>query len=54
MASPGGDPGGWGDSYNFGSRDAVEVRRKAALDAGVNLIATDQYEDLAAFVKKRN
>jgi hypothetical protein len=48
------DPAGWGDSYNFGSRAAVELRWKAALDAGVDLVATDQYEDLAAFVKKRN
>ena len=30
-------------------RQAVEARWKAALEAGVNLIATDQYEDLAAF-----
>jgi hypothetical protein len=52
--APGGDVGGWGNGYNFGSRDAVEARWKAALDAGVNLIATDQYEDLAAFMKKRN
>jgi hypothetical protein len=51
---PGGDVGGWGNGYNFGSRSAVEARWKAALDAGVNLIATDQYEDLAAFMKKRN
>ena len=51
---PGGDVGGWGEGYNFGSSTAVEARWKAALDAGVNLIATDQYEDLAAFMKKRN
>lgn len=41
---------GWSQGYNFGSRDAVLVRWKAALAAGVNLIATDQYEDLAAVV----
>jgi hypothetical protein len=29
----------------------VEKRWRAALDAGVNLIATDQYEDLAEFMK---
>ena len=51
---PGGDVGGWGNGYNFGSRSAVEARWKAALDAGVNLIATDQYEDLATFMKKGN
>lgn len=43
---------GWGTAYNFGSPEAVRIRWKAALDAGVNLIATDQYEDLAAFMRK--
>lgn len=42
---------GWDKNYNFGSRDAVLARWKAALAAGVNLIATDQYEDLAAVMK---
>ena len=42
---------GWDDNYNFGSRAAVEARWEAAIAAGVNLIATDQYEDLAAFVQ---
>jgi hypothetical protein len=37
---------GWGNSYNFGSRDAVLLRWQAALKAGVNLIASDQYEAL--------
>jgi hypothetical protein len=46
------DNKGWGIGYNFGSRAKVEARWKAALDAGVNLIATDQYEDLGAFIKK--
>jgi len=41
---------GWDNGYNFGSRAAVALRWKAALKAGVNLIATDQYEDLAAFM----
>jgi hypothetical protein len=44
------DNRGWDNGYNFGSRAAVALRWKAALDAGVNLIATDQYEDLAAFM----
>ncbi len=43
---------GWDAGYNFGSRAAVEKRWRAALDAGVNLIATDQYEDLAEFMKR--
>jgi hypothetical protein len=42
------DNQGWDGGYNFGSREAVEQRWKAALAAGVNLIATDQYEDLSA------
>jgi hypothetical protein len=35
---------GWDQNYNFGSREAVEKRWRAAIAAGVNLIATDQYE----------
>ena len=46
------DNRGWDKGYNFGSRAAVEARWKAALDAGVNLIATDQYEALAAFMRR--
>jgi len=45
-----GEDKGWGDDYNFGSRAAVELRWKAALAAGVNLIASNQYEELAAFM----
>lgn len=45
------DDRGWGASYNFGSRERAEARWKAAIDAGVNLIATDQYEDFGAFLK---
>jgi hypothetical protein len=46
-----GEDKGWGNSYNFGGRDAVMLRWKAAVAAGVNLIASDQYEDLAAVMK---
>jgi hypothetical protein len=45
------DDQGWGASYNFGSDAAVRLRWKATRDAGVNLIATDQYEALGAFLK---
>jgi hypothetical protein len=38
---------GWDRGYNFGSRAAAATRWKACLDAGVNLIATDQMEALA-------
>ena len=41
------DDRGWGDGYNFGSRASVLIRWHAALKAGVDFIATDQYEDLA-------
>ena len=48
------DDRGWGNAYNFGSRAAVLQRWKAALAAGVNLIASDQYEELAEVVGGRH
>ena len=42
---------GWFQDYNFGSLDAVRIRWQAAVQAGVNFIATDQYEELAAFLR---
>jgi hypothetical protein len=44
---------GWGANYNFGSKVRAQVRWKAAIDAGVNLIATDQYEDFRSFTDTR-
>jgi hypothetical protein len=44
---------GWNAGYNFGSSDAVAQRWNAAIHAGVDLIATDQYEDLAKVMKLR-
>jgi hypothetical protein len=38
---------GWTESYNFGTPAAAEVRWRAAIEAGVDFIATDQYADLA-------
>lgn len=38
------DTQGWSDGYNFGSAAAVEARWRAAIAAGVDFIATDQYE----------
>ncbi|HET6207383.1 MAG TPA: hypothetical protein VFD98_11275, partial [Terracidiphilus sp.] len=46
-----GEDQGWGNSYNFGSHEAVMLRWKAALAAGVNLIASDQYEEFAAVAR---
>lgn len=43
---------GWGNYYNFGSKDAVLARWKASIAAGVNLVATDQYEELAPYLKQ--
>lgn len=42
---------GWNPFYNFGSLAAVQARWLAAKDAGVDFIASDQYEDLAATVR---
>ena len=44
---------GWFADYNFGGLQAVEERWKAALDAGVDLLATDQYEDLSKLMRSR-
>ena len=38
--------------YNFGSRAAAEQRWQAAAKAGVDYIASDQYEDLGRMLKK--
>lgn len=38
---------GWSDSYNFRSLEAARVRWRAAIDARVDFVATDQYEDFA-------
>jgi len=39
--------GGWGASYNFGSLDAVRTRWRAAIRAGVDFVAVNQYEEFA-------
>ena len=44
---------GWTASYNFGSLDAVRARWRAAIAARGDLIATDQYEELAALLNAR-
>lgn len=46
------DDQGWGDYYNFGSKEAVIPRWKAAIADGVNFVATDQYEALAPYMKQ--
>jgi len=41
--------GGWSPGYNFGSLDAVRERWRAAIRAGVDFVAVNQYEE---FVKE--
>jgi len=38
---------GWTHSYNFGSIDAARLRWRAAIAAGADFIAVDQYEEFA-------
>ncbi len=46
------DDRGWTASYNFGTLDAARVRWRAAVQTGVDFIATDQYELFAAHRQK--
>ena len=43
---------GWTASYNFGSAAAGRERMAAARDAGVEFIASDQYEELGAVLSQ--
>ncbi|MBI2828357.1 MAG: hypothetical protein HYX77_03680 [Acidobacteria bacterium] len=43
---------GWIGTYNFGSRAAAELRWRAAIDAGVDFVAVDQYEELARMLRR--
>jgi hypothetical protein len=38
------ESGGWSPAYNFGSEEAARERWRAAIRAGVDFIAVDQYE----------
>jgi hypothetical protein len=38
------ESGGWSAGYNFGSEDAARLRWNAAIRAGVDFVAVDQYE----------
>lgn len=42
-----GDGEDWTASYNFGSLEAVQLRWRAAIDARVDFVATDQYSEFA-------
>jgi hypothetical protein len=43
------DDRGWTASYNFGSLNAAQLRWRAARQAKVDFIATDQYEAFASY-----
>jgi hypothetical protein len=43
---------GWFGGYNFGSLDAARLRWRAALTAGVDYIASDQYEALGTIIRE--
>lgn len=45
---------GWDESYNFGSMSQVMPRWRAAIAAGVDFIATDQYEALSHYLHQRD
>ena len=42
---------GWTPSYNFGSLEAATIRWRAAQSAGVDFIASDQYEECAKVLR---
>jgi len=42
---------GWSAGYNFGSEAAAKARWDAVVAAGVDFVATDQYEQFAAALK---
>jgi hypothetical protein len=45
---------GWFSDYNFGSYAAAQARWRAALEAGVDYIASDQYEALGKFIRENS
>jgi hypothetical protein len=48
-----GDDRGYFAGYNFGSEAAAKARWDAVIEAGVDFVATDQYEGFAAAVKHK-
>lgn len=45
---------GWTAEYNFGSRDAAQVRWEALIAAHADFIATDQYEEVARTIRSKH
>jgi hypothetical protein len=46
--------GGWSASYNFGSLGAARERWRAAIMAGVDFVAVDQYEEFAKTLRSES
>ena len=46
------ESGGWSPGYNFGSEEAARARWKAAVRAGFDFIAVDQYERFSATLRE--
>jgi hypothetical protein len=44
---------GWTAEFNFGSKDAAQLRWNAAIKAHADFIATDQYEDVAKSTRSK-
>ena len=44
---------GWSRGYNFGSLEAARERWRAAIAAGVDFVATDQYEEFARELERK-
>jgi hypothetical protein len=44
--------GGWSPGYNFGSEEAARQRWRAAIRAGVDFVAVDQYERFAETLRE--
>ncbi|MCK7478693.1 MAG: hypothetical protein M0C28_15945 [Candidatus Moduliflexus flocculans] len=42
---------GWTPSYNFGSLEAAAIRWQAARAAGVDFVASDQYQKVAQVLR---
>jgi hypothetical protein len=46
------ESGGWSPGYNFGSEEAARERWRAAIRAGVDFVAVDQYELFSATLRE--
>jgi len=42
---------GWSPDYNFGTLEAAQIRWRACIEAGVDFVATDQFEAFTEFLK---